>query len=58
VMYLAVRDGLSPGDVGVALNRDRTTVMHGCAREAERRGFAALQDGFANLQDTPPEKCA
>jgi chromosomal replication initiation ATPase DnaA len=47
VMYLAVSDGLSPGDVGVALNRDRTTVMHGCAREVARRMESAKAASFS-----------
>lgn len=40
VMYLANRGGMSLSDIGRALNRDHTTVMHGVRAEAKRRGDA------------------
>lgn len=37
VMYLASQAGVSASDIGRALHRDHSTVLHGIKREAERR---------------------
>ncbi len=37
VMYIASSRGVSLSDIGRALRRDRTSVLNGIRREAERR---------------------
>ncbi len=37
VMYIARRQGLSLTRIGMAMNRDHTTVMHGIRAEEKRR---------------------
>lgn len=38
IMFAAHRGGVSIRQIAIALNRDRSTVLHGIRREAERRG--------------------
>jgi len=43
VMYVAWRNGFTKSEIGRALGRDHTTVMHGVCAEAGRRAAGRMQ---------------
>lgn len=49
VMYATQRAGLSLPQIGRALNRDHTTVLHGVRKVRRARGAG---EGWADLSDT------